>query len=136
MAPTDSTTWSHLPKDEPLLGETDLNLVIPGNGDGPSSSDLSALSEPVSLLLFRDLGLPSLHRRFIRLVVNGSERSSVAGLKGHFVYEDVQQPNSHALRGWFPGAGHGTLFKIEDWFEFTNTVATVFENRMPTCCGA
>ena len=119
----------HLPKDEPLLGETDLNLVIPGNGDGASSSDLSALSEPVSLLVFRDLGLPSLHRRFIRLVVNGSERSAVAGLAGHFVYEDVQQPNGHALRGWFPGAGHGSLFKIEDWFEFTNSVATGFENK-------
>ena len=119
----------HLPKDNPVLGETDFNLVIPGNGDGGNSSDLSALSEPVSLLVFRDLGLPSLHRRFIHFFINGSERSAVSGLPGHFVYEDVQQPNGRALRGWFPGAGHGTLFKVEDWFEFTNAVATTFENK-------
>jgi hypothetical protein len=119
----------HLPKDEPVLGETDLNLVIPGNGDGANSSDLSALSEPVSLQVFHDLGLPTLHRRFIHLFVNGSERSAVSGVAGHFVYEDVQQPNGHSLQGWFPGASHAPWFKVEDWFEFTNSAATTFENK-------
>jgi hypothetical protein len=119
----------HLPKDSPVLGETDFNLVIPGNGDGAGSSDLSALSEPVSLLLFRDMGLPYLRRRFIHFFVNGTERSSVTGLPGHFVYEDVQQPNRKALHEWFPGDSHGQLFKIEDWFEFTNAVPIGFENK-------
>ncbi|MDB6037966.1 MAG: spore coat protein, partial [Verrucomicrobiales bacterium] len=119
----------HLPKDSPILGETDFNLVIPGNGDGAGSSDLSGLSEPVSLLLFRDMGLPYLHRRFIHFFVNGTERSSVEGLPGHFVYEDVQQPNRKSLHEWFTGDSHGQLFKIEDWFEFTNSVATGFENK-------
>jgi hypothetical protein len=118
----------NLPDDDTLFGETDINLALPGNGSGGNSTDLSAQAEQISYVFFRKMGIPFNHRRYVHLFVNGSQRSTVSGLSGNFIYEDTQQPNSAFLKQWFPDDPDGQLIKIEDWFEF-NDDATAFSNN-------
>jgi hypothetical protein len=101
-----------MPADDLFLGTSEYVLNIPSNlpnGDG------TAIRERTTHFMAGQLGLPSTYRRFIRLYVNGLRRSSI--------YEDAQQPNREYVEEWCPENPDGELFKIEDWFEYNDSVS-------------
>lgn len=102
----------HFPGDDVFLGVTDLKLDWPVR-------DNSLQMEQLAYWIGNQLNLPSNHRRFMFLYVNGVRRGSV--------YEDSQQPNSEMVAQYFPGDEDGDLYKIDDWFEFDNA-ASGFNN--------
>lgn len=102
------------PKDDPLLGAEEFNLdwlEQPGR-------DPSFQRERLSFWIGEQLGVPYSHQRYIRVVVNGIPRG--------YVYTDSQQPNAEYIRSWFPNADTGQIFKIDDWFEFNDSVFMEF----------
>lgn len=94
------------PPDEPLLGETELELLQPGNGGG----DGTCQNEIQSYWIAEQLGIPFCHHRSVILYVNGVRRG--------VTYSDAQQPNGEFIREWFPNNSNGDLRKIQLWFEF------------------
>lgn len=100
------------PADEPFLGAREIVLDWPGR-------DATAQQEPLAYWIARELGIPFNHRRPIHLHVNGVTESSRGSL-----YEDAQQVNGDLVEGWFPGRAGGSLHKIEQWFEFSDSLAT------------
>ena len=99
----------NLPKDDLVLGTDDFVLATVGN----LQSDPTYQGEQTAFWIGRKLGAPYLHRRHIRVYLNGVQRGNV--------YEDAQQPNRDVVRQYFPNDDAGSLHKIEDWFEFDNT---------------
>ncbi len=95
--------------DDLLLGAKDFVLASLGN----LNSDPSAQREQAAFWMLGQLGVPTLYRRHINLLVNGNQRG--------LLYEDAQQPNSDILDEWFADDPDGDLHKIEDWFEFDNS---------------
>jgi len=96
------------PSDDRLLGETSAILAGPGTfGD-----DSSLIREQMIWWIARKLGVPSLHRRFVRVFVNGQQRQ--------VIFEDTQQPGGEFISQWFPGDDNGRLHKAQDWIEFAN----------------
>lgn len=98
----------NFPDDEPFLGAKDFVLASTGN----LGNDETAQREQAAFWILREMGAPSLYRRFINLYANGGRRGAIM--------EDAQQPNSDTLEEYFPGDSQGNLHKIEDWFEFDN----------------
>lgn len=101
----------NFPDDDLFLGSTDFVLNSVGNLD----NDNSAQREQAAFWMARKLGALYNHRRHVHLFVNGQRRGKV--------FEDAQQPNSAFLEGWFPEDPNGQLLKIEDWFEFSDSVS-------------
>ncbi|MEY2410059.1 MAG: hypothetical protein QOF48_2729 [Verrucomicrobiota bacterium] len=93
-------------RDDPLLGETDINLFLPGNGccDGTAQAEIHAY------WLGAQFGLPFLYCRPVFVFVNGARRATV--------YNDMQQPNGDFIDQWFPDDNQGELHKIQLGFEF------------------
>ena len=106
--PTGRTCYYSLafPADDPLLGAREFILNPPAN----VGSDPTAQREQLFLWMASQMGLPSTHRRFVNLYVNGALR--------YAIFEDVQQPNADFLDEWYPADSNGDLHKIEDWFEY------------------
>ncbi|MDB6171929.1 MAG: CotH protein [Chthoniobacteraceae bacterium] len=103
-APCDYTL--NFPTDDPLLGETAGILALPGSvGD-----DAAFQREQLAWWIARKLGVPAIHRRFVRVFVNGQQRQSVL--------EDTQQPGGEFLKEWFPNNDQGVMHKSQDWVEF------------------
>jgi hypothetical protein len=94
------------PEDDRWLGETDVVLDWPDR-------DRSKVQEQAVYWMARQMGLPFIHRRFVRLHVNGVTEAQRGG-----IYEDTQQVNSEYLESWQAGPARGDLHKIEQWFEF------------------
>ncbi len=103
-----------VPADDALLGNEEMNLLVPGNGGG----DGTCQAEQQAYWIADQLGLPHCHRRPILVYFNGTKRG--------IVMEDAQQPNSDFVRQWFPDDSGGELRKIQIWFEFDNS-GTVFD---------
>lgn len=101
----------NFPADEPFLGVQDVVLDWPGR-------DNTAQQEPMAYWIARELGLPFNHRRYVRLHVNGVTETTRGS-----VYEDAQQVNSDLVASWAPEASDGELFKIEQWFEFNDSLS-------------
>ncbi|WP_205880830.1 lamin tail domain-containing protein [Limisphaera ngatamarikiensis] len=99
----------NLPKDDLVLGTDDFVLATVGN----LQSDPTYQGEQTAFWISRKLGAPYLHRRHIRLFLNGVQRGNV--------YEDAQQPNRDVVWQYFPNDDAGSLHKIEDWFEFDDS---------------
>lgn len=99
----------NLPKDDLVLGTDDFVLATVGN----LQSDPTYQGEQAAFWIGRKLGTPYLHRRHIRVFLNGIQRGNV--------YEDAQQPNRDVVSQFFPDDDAGDLHKIEDWFEFDNS---------------
>ncbi|PYM12678.1 MAG: hypothetical protein DME18_10795, partial [Verrucomicrobia bacterium] len=97
------------PQDDRFLGTTDLVLDWPGR-------DNTAIEEQLSYWIADQIGLPNNYRRFIHLHVNGVTEATRGS-----IYEDVQQPGSEIVKEWVPDDPDGELFKIERWFEFSDT---------------
>lgn len=100
------------PSDDPFLGATDVVLDWPGR-------DNTAVQEPFAYWLARELRIPFNHRRYIRLHVNGVTETSRGS-----IYEDAQQVNSDLIESWLPEGTDGDLYKIEQWFEFNDSLGT------------
>lgn len=96
-------------KDDNLLGAEDFLLATIGN----LNSDPTYQAEQTAFWIGRKLGVPYLHRRYMRMYFNGQLRGAV--------YEDAQQPSSEVVNEFFPDDDAGSLHKIEDWFEFDNS---------------
>jgi hypothetical protein len=113
------------PDDDLFLGQTDFVLMLPSN----LGSDSSGIREQVFYWMADQLNQPFNHRRYHHLFLNGRNRGlSGAGLQR--VYEDTQQPNRDMIDQWFPDENEGELYKIEDWFEFSDSFS--FVNRDAT----
>jgi hypothetical protein len=94
------------PDDDRLLGETSAVVALPGTvGD-----DTTLQREQLAWWMARKLKMPALHRRFVRVFVNGQQRQQVL--------EDTQQPAGQFLAEWFPNDDGGRLHKSQDWVEF------------------
>lgn len=94
------------PADDRLLGETSAVLALPGTvGD-----DTTLQREQLIWWMARKLKMPALHRRFVRVFLNGQQRQQVL--------EDTQQPAGQFLAEWFPNDDAGRLHKSQDWVEF------------------
>jgi hypothetical protein len=104
-----------MPSDDAMLGETDLILAPPGSPWGTDLSllDYTMIREQTIWWMARQMGVPSLHRRFVRVFVNGQLRNTL--------FEDTQQPAGEFIREWFSGNTGGDLFKAQDWVEFPDT---------------
>jgi hypothetical protein len=98
------------PKDDLFLGVNDFVLDWPGR-------DNAAVSEQISYWIADQANLPNSHRRFIHLHVNGATSNARGS-----VYEDVQQPGSDMIEEWSAGDTDGSFYKIERWFEFSDTM--------------
>lgn len=110
----------HMPEEDRVLGDTDFNLVLPGNTSSTTEThDKSGFAEQIAYLIFRKMGIPHTYRRHIHMFVNGTRRSSTASLP-IFVLEDAQQPNSDFIEQWFPDDPEGQLIKLEDWIEYND----------------
>jgi hypothetical protein len=109
------------PDDDRFLGASDFVLNTVGNPGGTTSSDTSGQAEQTSYIMFRQIGLHYNYRRYIHLFVNGNQRSTTSNRAGNFIMEDSQQPNGDALDEWYYNDTQGDLYKIEDWFEFTDS---------------
>jgi hypothetical protein len=100
------------PEDDPLLGETEATLQVPGNGGG----DNSYQREQTAYWIGEQIGLPYCYRRLVHLFVNGTRRAQF--------YEDVQQPNGDMMDEFYPEGKNGDLHKIMIWFEFDDRAST------------
>lgn len=109
-SPTGSTCdyVLHFPDDERVLGANDFVLCSTGN----LGNDNTAQREQAAFWLLRELGVPSLYRRYVHVFVNGTKRG--------LIMEDTQQPSGDLVEQYYPEDADGQLFKIEDWFEFDN----------------
>jgi hypothetical protein len=99
--------WT-FPADDQFLGATSFNKIHqPGNGAG---DDASLQREQLANTFLRDLGVPSLNRRYLVVYVNGHRRGDLM--------EDTQTPNKDMVEEYFPNDTDGYLFKMQPWFEF------------------
>ncbi|MBE0545407.1 MAG: lamin tail domain-containing protein [Verrucomicrobia bacterium] len=104
--------WT-MPKDDTVLGADEFNFdtLEPGR-------DNTRQREKTSFWIAEQLGVPFSYQRYVHLYVNGSKRGDI--------YADSQQPNSDFIRSWFPNDDRGEIFKIDDWFEFNDSVTREF----------
>ncbi|MBL9134329.1 MAG: lamin tail domain-containing protein [Verrucomicrobiales bacterium] len=105
--------WT-VPADDLLLGSDEFNLdwlEQPGR-------DPTLQRERISFWIGDQLGVPFSHQKYVRVFVNGIRRGEV--------YADSQQPNSDYIASWFPDADSGQIFKIDDWFEFSEFATMEF----------
>ncbi len=101
-----------VPGDDRFLGEKDFILA----GPGTYGSDTSFIREQTIWWIAREIALPSIHRRFCRVYVNGAQRQTV--------FEDTQQPNGAWINEYWPGDNDGSLRKAQDWIEFADNGTT------------
>jgi len=108
--------WT-LPEDDLVMGADELNLdsLEPATGSG-NVRDATSLREPISFWMAGQMGLTYSHQRFVHVHMNGVTSAS----RGIPVYADTQQPDSSYMASWFADDSDGEIFKIDDWFEFTD----------------
>lgn len=96
-----------LPKSDRFLGVTSLNLdtLEPGR-------DNTYQRERAMFWMAQRMGVPISYQRYVRVYFNGTKRGEV--------YGDVQHLNADYVGTWYPDFADGDLFKVDDWFEFTN----------------
>ena len=87
--------------------------------------DPTILREITSFWLADQLGLPWSYQRFVHIILNGVNNTS----RSIPLYTDVQQPDSDYMDMWFPDNADGEIFKIDDWFEFDDSVAREFNEN-------
>ena len=92
---------------ELLQGSNKINL----DGLEPGRDDTSQ-RERTSFWIGEQLGISFSYQRYIRLYVNGTRKSDV--------FTDSMQPDDEYVERWYPGESDGDLYKIDDWFEFTD----------------
>jgi hypothetical protein len=93
--------------DKPFHGTREINLDTMEPGRNPPLQ-----SERVAYWICRKIGIPWSEIRFVRVMANQND---------HGLYGDVQKVDSDYASFWFPGDDDGYLYKIDDWFEFTDS---------------
>ncbi|MBP7948115.1 MAG: lamin tail domain-containing protein [Verrucomicrobiales bacterium] len=94
--------------DDAHLGTTDF--VLQAQDGGVFNDDPMCQAELTAFWMSRKLGLYSQHKRHVHFFINGTRRA--------LVYEDAQQPGGRSVEQHLRSKPDGTLYKIEDWFEF------------------
>jgi hypothetical protein len=112
--------WT-MPEDDLFLGQDELNL----DSLEPSGRDSTALREITAFSILEELGWPASYQRFVHVVINGINNTA----RGVPVYTDSQQPNSSYIASWFPDDSDGEIYKIDDWFEFTDSPVRMQSNK-------
>ncbi len=110
-----------LPADDRLLGTRSLNKVhAPGNA---AFDDSTLQREQTVYWIARRMGLPSLYRRYVNVVLNGANK--------RLPMEDSQVGNADFVKEYWPEDAEGNLFKLNPWFEFdaSNGVSIGFDNN-------
>lgn len=79
------------------------------------TADATCQAELTAFWMSRKMGLLSGHKRHVHLFFNGVRRA--------IIYEDAEQPNSLVVEQHLRSQKDGTLYKIEDWFEFDDAGA-------------
>jgi len=102
------------PADNLLHGRREMNLDIQDPRGGMSSLQ----NERIAYWICREIGIPWSQIRFVRVLCNQTD---------HGLYGDVQKVDLDYVSFWFPGDDEGYLYKIDDWFEFTDSGS--FSNR-------
>ena len=97
------------PKDDLLLGTDEFNL---DELEQRSNRDSSFMRERLSFWLAEQLGVSFSYQRYVHIYVNGNRRGEI--------YADVQHSSSDYYQSWYPGQSDGEIFKIDDWFEFSD----------------
>src|SRR5260221_13510096 len=88
------------PGDEPVLGDTSMSLLRPGNGGG----DATAQTEIQAFWFASQFGLPFNFDRAVFLFANGQRRE--------VVMLDSQRPSGDWVNEWFPDDPNGDLHKV------------------------
>jgi hypothetical protein len=104
------------PTDDLFLGQTDFVLNLPSN----IASDATGIREQIFFWMAEQVNQPHNYRRYHHLLINGVDRDVVGG-RGS-IFEDAQQPNADFVAEWFPRDSNGDLHKIEDWFEYNDSL--------------
>ena len=92
--------------DKPFHSRREINLDTMEAGRNPSLQ-----SERIAYWICRKIGIPWSEIRFTRVMANQTD---------HGLYGDVQKVDEDYASFWFPGDDDGYLYKIDDWFEFTD----------------
>ncbi len=100
--------------DNPLQGRCEMNLDIQDPRGGMSSLQ----NERIAYWICRKIQIPWSQIRFARVFCNQTD---------HRLYGDVQKVDLDYVSFWFPGDDDGYLYKVDDWFEFTDGGS--FSNR-------
>ena len=101
------------PADKAFHGRPEINLDTMEPGRNPALQ-----SERVAYWICRKIGIPWSDTRFVRVLCNQSD---------HGLYGDAQKVDEDYVGFWFPGDEDGYLYKIDDWFEFSDSGG--FSNR-------
>jgi len=115
-----------MPKDDPVLGVTDLVLDFP-------LWDNAAQREQVAHWIAQQLSLSFNYRRFVQMFVNGMAPSNRPVIQTSYtakIFEDTQQPGGDYLAQWYADGDSGELRKLDLWEEFK--VDGTLSNREPT----
>jgi hypothetical protein len=99
-----------LPPGERLFGESSVTLDWPVR-------DATNQREQLMHWMLEQMKLPTLHRRDVHLIVNGTRRTSATIA----IYHDAHQPGGDFLDSNFPDDPDGRLIKTNTWLEFTET---------------
>ncbi len=99
-----------LPPGERLLGESGVTLDWPVR-------DATNQREQLMHWMLDQMNLPTLHRRDVHLIVNGTRRFSATVP----IYHDAHQPGGSYLESNFPGDSEGRLIKTNTWVEYGDT---------------
>lgn len=113
-SPATTAMVYEFPKDNRFLGAKKINL----DGLEQPGRDDTLQREKMSMWIGEQLGVPFSYQRYVHLYVNGTSKGEV--------YTDSHQPDAEYIRAWFPSMDNGELYKIDDWFEFTDSVLREF----------
>lgn len=101
-----------LPPGERIFGESSVTLDWPVR-------DATNQREQLMHWMLDQVNLPTLHRRDVHLIVNGTRRFSATVP----IYHDAHQPGGGYLESNFPSDTEGRLIKTGIWVEFSDTGA-------------
>ena len=104
----------HVPRDDRFLGTREFNL----DGLEQPGRDNTLQRERMSFWIAEQLGIPFSHQTYLTVFLNGVRRG--------LVYTDSQHIDSDYVRSWWPDDDLGELHKIDDWFEFDDSVQREF----------
>ncbi len=105
------------PDDDAFLGVSKVNL----DGLEQPGRDNTLQRERASFWIAQQMDLPYSHQRYVQFLVNGIQKGEV--------FTDSQHPSSEYVETWFPDQSEGDLYKIDDWFEFNDSVLREFNEN-------
>jgi hypothetical protein len=103
-----------VPRDDRFLGARTFNL----DGLEQPGRDDTLQREKMSFWIAGQMGIPFSHQTYVNIFLNGVRRG--------LVYADTQDIDSDYISSWYPEDDQGELFKIDDWFEFNDSVQREF----------